>query len=74
MSSWQLFKHLTPFHASDLEYTPVFRRARQQTRSGRSSPCPLAIRQISLIVVGADQRWCICWRWCSSRTRSPSTA
>jgi hypothetical protein len=31
MKSWQLFRHLTPFRASELEFTPIFQRERKLT-------------------------------------------
>jgi hypothetical protein len=56
MTSWRLFKHLTPFRESDVESTPVFWRERSRTPFWRTIQLPRQIghagfRAIALVTV-----------------------
>ncbi len=47
MQSWQLFKHLTPFRASEVEFTPVFQRERQRSSARWVISLPPRLARIS---------------------------
>ena len=48
MQSWQLFKHLTPFRASEIEFSPVFQRERQRSPALWTLTLPPRLAQVSL--------------------------
>jgi hypothetical protein len=48
MQSWQLFKHLTPFRASEIEFSPIFQRERQRSPAIWMLSLPPRLAQVSL--------------------------
>jgi hypothetical protein len=51
MTSWRLFKHLTPFRESDVESTPVFWRERSRTPFWRTIQLPRRIERVGFRTV-----------------------
>jgi hypothetical protein len=51
MTSWRLFKHLTPFRTSDVESTPIFRRERARTPFWKAIRLPRRIGRVGLSAI-----------------------